>query len=183
MQRVGGEEHTSEAEFRDQPRHGGNLVGCRRDLLVRQDQRSVAGKRAQHVCGRLIVQVVEAAAQRLAIQSDGAPGLSADPFVETMRVAPKGRFEIGRIEREEEIAQGVDRRSAPEVRAEDRVQALTVHVDEGDDALVRGRPGEHRQHREQQQRGERIAPALRAARVTDLGERGEQTASGDLHKG
>jgi hypothetical protein len=53
MQRIGGDEHAGEAEFRDQPRHGGNLAGRRRDLQVRQDQRSVAGKRAQHVGGRL----------------------------------------------------------------------------------------------------------------------------------
>ena len=104
MQRVGGEEHTSEAEFRDQPRHGGNLVRRRRDLLVRQDQRSVAGKRAQHVGGRLIVQVVEAAAQRLAIQRDGAPALRTGPLVQVTRVATKGSFEIGRVEREEKIA-------------------------------------------------------------------------------
>jgi hypothetical protein len=55
MQRIGGEEHASQAEFRDQPWRGGNLIGRRRDLLVRQDQRSLAGKRAQHMGGRLIV--------------------------------------------------------------------------------------------------------------------------------
>src|SRR3954454_15601012 len=49
-----------------------------------------------------------------------------------------------------------------------------MDVNESDDALVRGRPREDRQHREQQQRGERIASALRAAWITDLGERGEQ---------
>jgi hypothetical protein len=46
MQRIGGEEDAGEAEFRDQPQHSENLVGRCRDLLVRQDQRSVAGKRA-----------------------------------------------------------------------------------------------------------------------------------------
>jgi hypothetical protein len=54
MQRIGGEEHAGQAEFHHQRRHGGNLVGRRRDLLVRQDQRSLAGKRAQHMGGRLI---------------------------------------------------------------------------------------------------------------------------------
>src|SRR3954471_1483264 len=49
-----------------------------------------------------------------------------------------------------------------------------MDVNESDDALVRGRPREDRQHREQQQRGERIASALRAAWITDLGKRGEQ---------
>ena len=104
MQRVGGEEHAGEAEFRDEGRHSGNLVRCRRDLLVRQDQRGVAGKRAQHVRGRLIMQVVEAAAQRLAIQRDGAPALRTGPLVQVTCVAAKRRFKIGRVEREEEIA-------------------------------------------------------------------------------
>jgi hypothetical protein len=146
MQRIGGEEHAGEAEFRDQLRHGGNLAGRRRDLLVRQDQRSVAGKRAQHVGGRLIVQVVEAAAQRLAIQRDSAPARRTDPLVQVTGVTAKGSFEIGRVEREEEIAQGVERRSALEADAELPVQALAMDVNESDDALVRGRPGEHRQH-------------------------------------
>ena len=44
MQRIGGEEHAAEAEVRDQVRHGGDLVGCCRDLLMREDQRRVAGK-------------------------------------------------------------------------------------------------------------------------------------------
>ena len=121
MQRIGGEEHAGEAEFRDQLRHGENLAGRRRDLLVRQDQRSVAGKRAQHVGGRLILQVVEAAAQRLAIQRDSAPALRANPLVQMTGVTTKGSFEIARIEREEEIAQGIERRSAPEADAKLRV--------------------------------------------------------------
>jgi hypothetical protein len=130
MQRVGGEEHAGEAEFRDEGRHSGNLVRCRRDLLVRQDQRSVAGKRAQHVRGGLIMQVVEAAPQRLAVQRDGAPALSADALVEALGVAPESGFEIGRVERENEVAHGIDRRSAPETSAEHRVQAFAVDVDE-----------------------------------------------------
>jgi hypothetical protein len=185
MQRIGGEEHAGEAELREQPRHGGNLVRCRRDLLVRQDQRSVAGERAQHVGGGLIIQVVEAAAQRFTVQRDSAPARCADLLlVEALGVAPERGFEIGRIERQEEVAQSVERRGTAETGAEDGVQALAVDVDEGDDTLVRGRSGEHRQDREQQQRGQRVAPTLRAARVVDLVERGEQQRKwhdGDLH--
>src|SRR3954464_3914850 len=136
MQRIGGEEHLGETEFRDQLRHGGNLVGCRRDLLVRQDQRSVAGKRAQHMGGRLVVQVVEATAQCLAIQRDSAPALRADPLVQVTSVTAKGSFEIGGVECEKEITQGVERRSAPEADAELRVQTLAMDLDESDDALV-----------------------------------------------
>ena len=62
--------------------------------------------------------MIEAAAQRLAIQRDGAPALRADPFVQVTGVTAKGSFEIGRVECEKEIAQGVERRSAPEADAE-----------------------------------------------------------------
>jgi hypothetical protein len=146
MKRIGGEEHTGETEFGDQRGHSGNFARRRRDLLVCQDQRGVAGERAQHVRGRLIDQMVEATPQRLAVQRDGAPALYADLLVEVMGMAAESGFEIDRIEREEEIAQGVDRRSAPEVGTKGGVQALPVNRDEGDDMLVRGRPGEHCQH-------------------------------------
>ena len=44
-------------------------------LLVGQDERGVAGKRAEHMSRCSVVQVIEAAAQRLAIERDGAlPG-------------------------------------------------------------------------------------------------------------
>jgi hypothetical protein len=42
---------------------------------VGQDERGVAGKRAEHMSRCSVVQVIEAAAQRLAIERDGAlPG-------------------------------------------------------------------------------------------------------------
>ena len=44
-------------------------------LLVGQDERGVAGKRAEPMSRCSVVQVIEAAAQRLAIEGDGAlPG-------------------------------------------------------------------------------------------------------------
>ena len=45
-------------------------AGC--PLLVGQDERGVAGKRAEHRSRCSVVQVIEAAAQRLAIECDGA---------------------------------------------------------------------------------------------------------------
>jgi hypothetical protein len=103
---------------------------------MRQDQRGVGGKRTQHMRGGLIVQVVETAPQRFAVQRDGPPIAPAGPLVEVTRVAAKDSFQIGRVEGEEEIAQGVDGRSTLEASAEDSVQALPVHSHEGDDALI-----------------------------------------------
>ena len=182
MQRIGREEHTRQTKLRDEVRHGRNLLRGALHLLVRQDQRGVAGKRTQDMYGSLIVQVVETAPQRFAVQRDRPPAIPAGKLT---RVAAKGRLEIRRVEGEEEITQGVHGRSTPEPRAEDGVQALPVHAHEGDDALIRARACQHGQDREQEQMGQRVAPALWAARILDLvksSEQGSKRHHGGLHE-
>src|SRR3954454_17326936 len=49
-------------------------------------------------------------------------------------------------------------------------------VQENDDAAVRGRAGQQRQHGEQQKRRQRIAPALGAPRIGNLAQRTEKPA-------
>jgi len=51
-------------------------------------------------------------------------------------MAAEGCFEIVAAERQEQMAQGVHRRSTPETGAEDGVQALALQGDEGGDRLV-----------------------------------------------
>ena len=70
VQRIGGEQDASHPEFLDQGLDGRDLLGSVADLPVRQDQGGLAGKRAQHVRGRDIVQMVEAALERLTIEGD-----------------------------------------------------------------------------------------------------------------
>jgi hypothetical protein len=72
MQRVGGEQHAPQAEVIDQGLHGRNLVGRAGDLLVRQNQCGLGGEGTEHVRGGAVVQVVEAATQRLAIERNDA---------------------------------------------------------------------------------------------------------------
>src|SRR4051794_40723320 len=69
---VGGEQDAAHAEGLDQGLRRRDLLGRGADFLVRQDQRGLAGEGAQHVRGRLIVQVIEAALERLAVQGDDA---------------------------------------------------------------------------------------------------------------
>lgn len=95
------------------------------------------------MCGGLIMQVIETASERLAVQCDGPPAMPVDRLIKVTRVAAKGGLQIGRVEREKEVPQGVDSRSTPEASAEDGVQALTMHLYEGDDALIRGRTRQH----------------------------------------
>ncbi len=72
MQRVGGEQHAGEAELGHQLRHRRDLVRRTGQLLMGQNQGGVACERAEYVDCLAVGQVVETAAQRLAIKRDRA---------------------------------------------------------------------------------------------------------------
>ncbi len=55
------------------------------------------------MCGALIMQVIETASERLAIQCDRPPAMPVDRLIKVTRVAAKGGLQIGRVEREEEV--------------------------------------------------------------------------------
>ena len=132
MQGIGGEQHAADPQLGDQRWHGRDLAGCPCDLLVGQDEGGVAGKRAEHMSRFPVVQVIEAAAQRLAIERD-----AQSPAVQ--RMTAEGGLEIVLVERQEQIAQRVHGWRSSEARPEGRVQAVALDGDEGDDLLVGGR--------------------------------------------
>ena len=72
VQRIGGEQDAPQAKLLDQRLRRRDLVAVR-DLLVGQDEGGVAGERAEQLGGGMVVQVIEAAPQRLAIQRDDPP--------------------------------------------------------------------------------------------------------------
>ena len=150
-----------------------------------QDEGGVAGKRAEHMSRFLIVQVIEAAAQRLAIECDGALPGHPDSPVQLLRMVAEGGFEIVPLERQEQTTQRVHRRRPAEAGAEGGVQAVALDRDEGDDLLVGRRACQNRENREQQQMAQAVALPLSAARIVDFGERGKQRTKrhqGDLHQ-
>ena len=179
MQGIDREDDAGQAQVPDQGSRALNLRGHIRHLLMAEDQRRVRGEGAEHVGRGAIGQPVEAAPQRLAVQCHGAPRLIRPGAAEVPGMAPEGCFQLLRVERQEQVAQRVDRRRAAQARAEGPVEPVAVDAQEGDDAAVGGRAREHGQHREQQQVGERIAPALRAARVGDLRQGGQQGGERD----
>jgi len=61
-----------QAQLADQQLRSRDLLGCSRDLAMREGQRSIRGEGAQHVSGGLVMQVVEAVPQGLPIQGDRA---------------------------------------------------------------------------------------------------------------
>ena len=142
-------------------------------LLMGQDQGGVTGERAEHVNCFAVVQVVEAAAQRLAIERNRAQCLWCMLRAQVIGVAAERGFEIVVLKRQEQVAQRVHCRSAPETGTEDGVQALAL---KGDDLLVGGRTRQHGENREQQQVAHAVALALGTARVRHFGECGKQVS-------
>ena len=61
-----------QAEFLQQLLHGGDFVGFFVDLDMRQHQPRIGGERAEHLPGFSIVEIVETALQRLAVERDDA---------------------------------------------------------------------------------------------------------------
>src|SRR4051795_12231012 len=114
---------------------------------MRERQRGIGGEGAQHVSGGLIMQVVETAPQGLPVQGDHAQALPSSPVIQTTSMMTEGGLEVGWVERQDEVAQGVESRRAAEAGPEDLVQALTVQADERDDALIRGRARQDGQDR------------------------------------
>jgi hypothetical protein len=72
VQGVGREQDAVQAQLLDQRLGRRDLVALG-DLLMGQDERRLAGERAEHLGGGLVVQVVEAAPQRLAVERDDPP--------------------------------------------------------------------------------------------------------------
>src|SRR6185369_8700231 len=109
---------------------------------MRERQCGVGREGAQDVSGGLVMQVVETAPQGLPIQGDHAQALPSSPVIQTTSMMTEGGLEVGWVERQDEVAQGVESRRAaeagPEDLVEDLVQALTVQADERNDALVGG---------------------------------------------
>ena len=117
MQGVGGEQGTGEAQRPDQGLHRRNLVTIG-DLLMREDERRLAGEGAEHLHGGLVAQMVEAAPERLAVERDDAsPGWRGDSL-QMAGMAAEGSFKLGRIEGLEQGTQRVDGWRSAEARTE-----------------------------------------------------------------
>jgi len=156
------------AEFGQQGLRRRDLVGLLGDVDVRKHQRGVGGERAEHLGGSAVVEFVEAAAQRLAVQRDAAlsgrgtrrlqqGGMTAEDYLHSSRVEPL-----------EDVADSSVRRRSTPVQAEGRVQPAAMDGDEGDNAAIRVAAGDDGEDGEQQHKGQLVELPLRPARIRDL---------------
>ena len=118
--------------------------------------------------------MIEAATKRFAIERNRAQCLWCILCAQVASMAAEDRFEIVTAERQEQMAQRVDRRSTSEIGIEDGVQALALEGNEGNDFLVGGCARQHGENREQQQVVHAVALALGTARVGHFGKCGKQ---------
>src|SRR5215213_8160480 len=89
VQGVGGEQDAPQAQLSDQRLGRRDLVALG-DLLMGQDERRLAGEGAEHLRRGLVVEMVEAAAQRLAVQRDDPTPRCGGDVTKMLGVAAEG---------------------------------------------------------------------------------------------
>jgi hypothetical protein len=107
VQGIGGEQDATHAEGPDQRLGRRDLVAFG-DLLMGQDERRLAGERAEHLGGGPVVQVVEAAPQRLAVERHD----TRRKLCKVPHKLDKAGAKLLRVEQPEHSAEGVVARNA-----------------------------------------------------------------------
>src|SRR4051812_5569952 len=136
MQGIERDQVASEAELAEQRLGGRDLVGLFVNVAVRQHQRSVGGEDAEHLRGGAVTELVEAAAQRLAIDRQAGRARLGTSHMQQAGMAAEDDLESAAVEALQDVAdRGVRRRASPR-QAKGPVQTAAVLVDEGGDAAV-----------------------------------------------
>jgi hypothetical protein len=143
----------SDTEFGQQRLRRRELVGFLGDVDRREHERGVGCKRAENLGGGPVAELVEAAAQRLAIERDAALSGHGACRLQQGGMAAKDRLHRGRIERLEDVADRGVRGRPPPCQGEGGVQPAAMDVDEGDDAAIRVAAGHDGEDGEQQHVG------------------------------
>jgi len=125
-----------EAELAEQRLGGRDLVGLIIDVAVRQHQRGVGGEDAEHLRGGAVAELVEAAAQRFAIDRQADRPRRGAGRLQQASMAAEDGLQRAAVEALQDVADRGMRRRASPPQAKGPVQALAVLVDEGGDAAV-----------------------------------------------
>ena len=176
MQGVGREQHTAQAQLGDHLLGSRDFIALDVDFGVRQQDRGLRGEGAQRLGRLLVVEMVEAALQGLAVERHDRHPAQFRRRQQVPGVLAKSLFQGGAVKHLQDSAQRVERRRSLQGTAEQGVEDDPALLQEADDVAVRGRAGQQRQHGEQQQRRQRIALALRASWIGNLAQRIEKPA-------
>jgi hypothetical protein len=142
-----------------------DLVGLLGDIDMSEYKRTIGGEGAQYLGGSAIVEIVEAAAQRLAIKCDAALSGCSVCCLKQGCMLTEHHLDLGWIEPLEDVTdRGVSRCTAP-LQPEGRVQLTAMDIDEGDDAPIRVAAGYDGEDGEQQYVGKLVFLTLSTTRV------------------
>ena len=163
-----------DAEFGEHGLRRRNLVGFLGDVDMGKDEGGLGGERAQHLGGSAVVEIVEAAPQRLAIQRDAAlPGCRACGLKQG-GMATEYSLDRRRIEPLEDVAdRGVRGRAAP-LQTKGGVQLAAIDVDKRDDASIRVPAGHNGEDGEQQHVRQFVDLPLRPAWIRNFRQQAQQ---------
>jgi len=141
----------SEAKFGEQSLRRGDLVGFIVNVDMGEHKGGVGGKCAEHLCGGAVIEAVETATQRLAVEGNAAlPRGRATGALELVCVAAEDVLDRAWIERSKDVADGGMGRRTAAAQCEGPIEAPAINVDEGDDATIRVAAGHDGQDRKQQ---------------------------------
>ena len=139
MHGVASDNASGNVEFGQQLLYGRDLVGFLIDFDVREDQRRIDGERAEHLFCLGVVEIIEAAFERLAVERDDADAdriERAVGVVEIGAVFAKGLFDSRGVEPLQNIADGRMRRRPLPFELEGFIQRLPMRLEVGLDAAI-----------------------------------------------
>ena len=106
MDGVAGNDMVGQVEGLQQLLGGRDFVGFFVDINMRQYQRGVGRERAEHLLCLGVVEAVEAAFERLAVERDNAHARSSRRKLELASMFAKGPFNICRLKPLQNVADG-----------------------------------------------------------------------------
>jgi hypothetical protein len=174
VQRIERNEMTGNAELSEQGLHGRDLIGFVANVDMGEHERGVGGERAEHLGGGAVIEVVEAAPKRLAIE--GNAGLSGPCACGLQKggMAAEDVLDRVRVEPLKNVADGSMGGRAVPAQSEEGIQAAAMDVDEGDDATIRVAAGHDGEDGKQQHVGQLVEFALRPAWIRNFLQQAQQ---------
>ena len=167
MHGVAGDDASGHLELPQQLLHGGDLVGFLVDFDVGEDERRIDCEGAEHLLGLGVVEVVETALERLAVERDDAGSDASRLLIEVGGVFAEHLLDIGGVEPLQDIADGRVRRRSLPLDLEGFVEPSAMRFHVGADASIRIGAAQDGEHGKQQHVRQLIDFTLRATRIRD----------------
>ncbi len=131
MDRVGGGDVVRQAQLSQQLLHRGDFVGFFVDFDVREHQPRIDRERAEHLLGLGVVEVVETALQRLAVECDDARVRALGRAIQVGGVFAEDSFDLLGAEPMQDIADGRMHGRAFPIDTESFVQLFPMDLEVG----------------------------------------------------